>query len=56
MENLEQACKRVAGVRFMTNVVTPLFDTTFRMAVRPHQPHIQWSPGFIPLGKKNLRF
>jgi hypothetical protein len=56
MENLEPACKRVAGVRFMTNVVTPLFDTTFKMAVRPHQPHIQWSPGFIPPGKKNLRF
>jgi len=26
-ENLEPACKRVAGVRFMTNIMTPLFDT-----------------------------
>ena len=27
MENLEPACKRVAGVRFMTYIMTPLFDT-----------------------------
>jgi hypothetical protein len=33
MENLEPACKGVAVVIFITNVVTPLFDTTFRLAL-----------------------